>query len=42
MENNKDFANPRYTELLFEHYYTEHILRIPQKKWPNSIKRWLS
>jgi proline iminopeptidase len=39
LEKNKDFANPRYTELLFEHYYTEHILRKPQKDWPESITR---
>ncbi len=38
-EKNKDFANPKYTELLFEHYYTEHILRKPQKDWPESISR---
>ena len=39
LEKNKDFANPRYTELLFEYYYTEHILRKPQKDWPESITR---
>ncbi len=39
LEKNNDFANPRYTELLFEHYYTEHILRKPQKNWPESITR---
>jgi proline iminopeptidase len=39
LEKNNDFANPRYTELLFEHYYTQHILRKPQKDWPESINR---
>ncbi len=39
LEKNKDFANPKYTELLFEHYYTQHILRKPQKDWPESITR---
>jgi proline iminopeptidase len=39
LEKNNDFNNPRYTELLFEHYYTQHILRMPQKDWPESIKR---
>jgi proline iminopeptidase len=39
LEKNNDFDNPRYTELLFEHYYTQHILRMPQKDWPESIKR---
>jgi proline iminopeptidase len=39
LEKNKDFANPRYNELLFEHYYTQHILRKPIKDWPESITR---
>ncbi len=39
LEKNNDFANPRYSELLFEHYYTEHVLRLPQKDWPESINR---
>jgi proline iminopeptidase len=39
LEKNNDFANPRYSELLFEYYYTEHILRKPQSKWPESITR---
>jgi proline iminopeptidase len=39
LEKNNDFGNPRYTKLLFEHYYTEHILRKPQKDWPESITR---
>ena len=38
-EKNKDFANLKYTELLFEHYYTQHILRKPQTDWPESITR---
>ena len=37
MEANKQFDNPRYTELLTNYYYTEHILRIPVDKWPKSI-----
>ena len=39
LEANEDWANPRYGELLFEHYYTEHILRKPQDEWPESIVR---
>ena len=39
LEKNNDFANARYSELLFENYYTEHILRKPQKDWPESITR---
>jgi proline iminopeptidase len=37
MEANNDFDNPRYSELLMTHYYTEHILRMPLEKWPKSI-----
>ena len=39
LEANEDWTNPRYGELLFEHYYTEHILRKPQEEWPESIVR---
>lgn len=39
MEANNDFDNPRYTELLFNHYYTEHLLRMPIEEWPESINR---
>ena len=38
-EKNKDYTNPKYTELLFKYYYTEHILRMPIDKWPESITR---
>ena len=38
-EKNKDYSNPKYTELLFKYYYTEHILRMPVAKWPESINR---
>ena len=37
MEANNDFDNPRYSKLLMNHYYTEHILRRPVEKWPKSI-----
>ena len=39
MEEAGDFENPRYGELLFEHYYTQHILRKPLEEWPESITR---
>ncbi|WP_395056476.1 proline iminopeptidase-family hydrolase [Flavobacterium sp.] len=38
-EKNKDYTNPKYTELLFKYYYTEHILRKPIEEWPESINR---
>ncbi len=37
MEKNNDFDNPRYSELLTKHYYTQHILRLPVEEWPKSI-----
>ena len=35
----EDFDNPRYTELLMQHYYTEHLLRMPLDEWPDAINR---
>ncbi|MCB0471600.1 MAG: proline iminopeptidase-family hydrolase [Flavobacteriaceae bacterium] len=37
MEANNDYANPKYEELLTRYYYTEHLLRMPLEKWPNSV-----
>ncbi|QBA65175.1 proline iminopeptidase-family hydrolase [Muriicola soli] len=39
LEDAEDFENPRYSELLFEHYYTEHVLRMPPEDWPEAIMR---
>ncbi len=39
MEANNDFGNPKYAELVMQHYYTEHILRMPLNEWPESINR---
>ena len=36
LEAKKDFANPRYMELLTPHYYNQHICRIP---WPEPMNR---
>ena len=38
-EKNKDYSNPKYMELLMNHYYTEHILRKPVDQWPESVNR---
>jgi proline iminopeptidase len=38
-EKNKDYTNPKYTDLLFKYYYTEHILRKSLEEWPESINR---
>lgn len=37
LEAANDFGNPRYMELLMEHYYTEHLLRMPVDTWPQSV-----
>jgi proline iminopeptidase len=39
LEANKDYLNPRYGELLNEHYYTAHILRMPLDEWPDGVNR---
>lgn len=38
-EQNKDYTNPKYMDLLMNFYYTEHILRLPVSQWPESINR---
>lgn len=37
LEAQNEFSEPRYMELLLEHYYTEHLLRMPVEKWPQSV-----
>jgi proline iminopeptidase len=34
-----DTANPRYMELLMEHHYAQHILRMPPAEWPDPAVR---
>ncbi len=34
-----DIENPRYMELLYEHHYLHHILRLPLAQWPNPVQR---
>jgi proline iminopeptidase len=34
----RDFANPRYTELLYRSYYVDHTLRMDPEKWPEPVK----
>jgi len=38
-EKAEDYENPRYMELLYEHHYVEHVLRIPVPDWPDPVKR---
>jgi proline iminopeptidase len=37
IEAKKDFANPRYMELLIPHYYRQHICRL--EEWPDGLNR---
>ncbi|HKR06168.1 MAG TPA: proline iminopeptidase-family hydrolase [Bacteroidia bacterium] len=39
LEAKKDFANPRYMELLMPNFYTVHICRIPMDQWPEPMTR---
>ena len=34
-----DFENPRYMELLIEHHYVHHVLRMPADEWPDPVNR---
>lgn len=42
LEAKEDFANPRYSELVMNHYYTKHFLRKPVAEWPEFINRAFS
>ncbi len=39
IEGKEDFENPRYMQLLEEHHYPEHVLRMSPQEWPESISR---
>ncbi len=39
LEESGETDDPRYMELLIEHYYVHHILRMPSEDWPEPIKR---
>jgi proline iminopeptidase len=39
LEAAKAFDDPRYTELLMEHHYVHHILRMPADQWPDPVNR---
>jgi proline iminopeptidase len=41
IEAKKDFANPRYMELLNPHFYEKHILQMPIASWPEPVTRSL-
>lgn len=39
LEAKKDFTNPKYMDLLYNHFYTKHILRMPLSEWPEPVNR---
>ena len=34
-----EYENPRYMELLIEHHYVHHVLRMPHEEWPDPVNR---
>ncbi len=41
-EADEDYSNPRYMELLMEHHYILHVLRMPLNEWPEPVNRGFS
>jgi proline iminopeptidase len=39
LEANGDTENPRYMDLLMEHHYVHHVLRMPSDEWPEPVQR---
>ena len=39
LEASGDIENPRYMELLVEHHYVNHVLRMPRAQWPDPVER---
>ncbi len=39
LEAKEDFANPRYTELIYTHFYPKHVLRMSAEDYPDPVNR---
>jgi proline iminopeptidase len=39
LEAEKKYDDPRYMDLLIQHHYTEHVLRMPADEWPEPVNR---
>jgi proline iminopeptidase len=39
LEASGETENPRYMELLTEHHYVHHVLRMPTRDWPDPVQR---
>ena len=42
LEASGDTDNPRYMELLYQHHYVEHVLRMPMVDWPDPVARMMA
>jgi proline iminopeptidase len=42
IEAAEDFGNPRYAELVTQHYYPKHVLHKPLEEWPEFLNRAFS
>ena len=42
LEAGGDTDNPRYMELLYQHHYVEHVLRMPVVDWPDPVARMMA
>jgi proline iminopeptidase len=38
-EDAGDYEHPRYHELLMNHHYVQHVLRMPVDEWPDPVNR---
>ncbi|MHB1929811.1 MAG: proline iminopeptidase-family hydrolase [Acidimicrobiales bacterium] len=41
LEDSGAIDDPRYLELLYAHYYSEHTIRMPVEAWPDPVQRGL-
>jgi len=39
LEENGNYSDPKYTQLVEEHYYPKHVLRMPLDEWPEPVNR---
>ena len=39
LEASGQYENPRYMELLTQHHYVQHLLRMPSEQWPEPVNR---
>ena len=39
LEARKKYDDPRYMELLMQHHYVYHVLRMPPDQWPDPVNR---